>query len=85
MEKKGNCKHGHRSTIGKAAWCDLNEDGFFLKLHDLCPNSKCKCQKQVECTPRQFQLEGTAFKNTMKNTFKGTENLWKSFNKTGLK
>ena len=33
----------------------------------MCHNPKCKCQKQITFTPKQFQLEGAGFKNTMKN------------------
>ena len=30
----------------------------------MCPNPKCKCQKQITFTPNQFQLEGGGFKST---------------------
>ena len=52
-----------------SAWCDLNNKGDILKLHDKC--SKCNCQKIFTLTPRQYMLEGSGFKNTMKNYFKG--------------
>ena len=49
--------------MSNAAWCDLNSQGDLLKLHDLCHNPKCKCQKIVNFTPEHFQLEGTGFRN----------------------
>ena len=55
------------------------------KLHDVCHNPKCICQKQITFTPKQLQLEGSGFKNTMKNFFKGTEKMWNYFIKPGLK
>ena len=51
------CKNKHCSPMSNAAWCDLNSQGDLLKLHDLCHNPKCKCQKIVTFTPEQFQLE----------------------------
>ena len=41
-----------------------------LKLHDLCSKPKCKTQKQITFAPRQFQLEGSGFKNIMRKVFK---------------
>ena len=38
-----------------------------------------------ERTPRQFQLEGIEFENTMKTLFKGTEKSSHMFIKPGLK
>ena len=62
--------------MSKSAWCDLNSKVDILKLLDKCPNPKCKCQKQIIFTPRQFQLEGSEFKSTMKKFFKRTEKMW---------
>ena len=42
-------------------WFDLNNKASLLKVHDMCPNPKCKCQKQSVFTPNQFQLEGNGF------------------------
>ena len=69
--------------MSNSAWCDLNKNCTVLKLHDMCHNPKCKCQKQMTFTPKQFQLEGNGFENTMKKIFKGTEKMWKNFNKSG--
>ena len=59
-------KHGHRSAMSNSAWCDLNKNCTVLKLHDMCHNPKCYCQKQITFTPRQFQLEGGGLKITRK-------------------
>ena len=56
-----------------------------LKLHDVCNNPKCKRQKQITLIPKQFQLEGAGFKNTMKKLFKVTEKTWNNFIEPGLK
>ena len=45
----------------------------------MCHNPKCKCQKQITFTPKQFQLEGAGFKNTMKKIFKGSQSAWNKF------
>ena len=70
--------------MSNIAWCDLNKNCTVLKMHDMCHNPKCKCQKQMTFTPKQFHLEGNGFKNTMKNIFSGPEKMWKNFNKSGL-
>ena len=41
----------------------------------MCHNTKRNCQKQIIFTPKQFQLEGIGFKNTMKKMFKCTEKM----------
>ena len=83
--RKGNCKKNHCSAMSNSAWCDLNSKGGLLKLRDHCNNPKCKCQMQISFSPRHFQLEGSCFKKTMRNIFKGTERMWNSFIKPGLK
>ena len=65
--------------MNNSAWCDLNKIFTVLKLHDFCLNPKCNCQKQINFTPKQFQVEDNGFKSTMKKFFKGTENMWKLF------
>ena len=78
--KNANCSHGHRSAMSNSAWCDLiKKNCTVLKLHDMCHNPKCKCQKQVTFSPNQFQLEGSGFKNTMKKIFKGSQTAWNKF------
>ena len=77
--KNAKCTHGHRSAMSNSAWCDLNKNSTVLKLHDMCHNPKCKCQKQTIFSPRQFQLEGAGFKNTMKKIFKGSHTAWSKF------
>ena len=82
--KKRKCKNKHCSAMSSSAWCDLNSRGDVLKLHDLCHNPKCKCQKPITFTPKQFQLEGAGFEKTRKK-IKGTVKLWRNFIKPGLK
>ena len=43
---KGGCKNKHCSLLSNLAWWDLNSKGDTPKLHDLCHNPKCKCQKK---------------------------------------
>ena len=50
--KKSNCENIHCSTMSKIAWCDIDHN-IILRLHDFCPNPKCKCQKQFTLTPKQ--------------------------------
>ena len=83
--KNAKRTHGHRSAMSNSAWCDLNKNFTVLKLHDMCHNPKCKCQKQITFSPNQFQLEGAGFKNKLKSIFKGTQTAWNKFIKPGLK
>ena len=68
--KNAKCTHRHRSAMSNSAWCNLNKNCTVLKLHDMCHNPKCKCQKQITFSPNQFQLEGAGFKNTMKKNLR---------------
>ena len=55
--------------MSNSAWCDLNKICTVLNLHDMCHNLKCKCQKQITFTPKQFQLKGGSLKvNYSKNS-----------------
>ena len=83
--KNANCTHGHRSALSNSAGCDLNKNCTLLKLHDMCHNRKCKCQKMNTFSPNQFQLEGAGFKNTMKKIYKGSQTAWNKFLKPALK
>ena len=49
-----------------SAWRDFNKICTALKSHDMCHNPNCNCQNQITFSPRQFQLEGNGFKNTIK-------------------
>ena len=71
--------------MSNSAWCDLNKNCTVLKLHDLCHNPKCKCQKMITFTPNQFQLEGGSIQNKLKSIFQGTKTAWEKFIKPGLK
>ena len=77
--KSAKCTHGHRSAMSNSAWCDLNKNCTVLKLHDMCHNPKCKCQKQITFTPKQFQLEGGSIKSKLQKFFKGTQTAWNKF------
>ena len=33
--------------ISNSAWTDLNSNNSILKLHDMCANKNCNCQKQI--------------------------------------
>ena len=82
--KNANCSHGHRSATSNSAWCDLNKNCAVLKLHDTCHNPKCKCQKQITFTPKQFQLEGGSSENKLRKSFKGTQTAWNKFLKPAV-
>ena len=43
--------------MSNSAWCDLNRDVTILKLQDMCPSSKRKCEKPISITPDQYELE----------------------------
>ena len=67
--------------MSNSAWCDLNKNCTVLKLYDMCHNSKCICQKQIIFSAKQFQLEGTGFKNTMTETSQGFQTAGQKFKK----
>ena len=83
--KNAKCSHGHRSAMSNSAWRESNKSCTVLKLHDMCHNPKCNCQKQITFSPNQFQLEGAGFKNTMKKIFKGSQIAWSMFLKPMIK
>ena len=66
------------------AWRELNSEGDILKLHDMCPNSKCNCWKQITFNIRQLQLKGSGFENKLKKILKGTEKAWNIFLKPAV-
>ena len=70
--RNAKCKHGHRSAMSNSAWCDLNKNCTVLKLHDMCHNPKCKCQKLIIFSPKQLQLDGAGFKKTVKKICRGS-------------
>ena len=82
--KNAKCTHGHRSAMSNSAWCDLIKNCTVLKLHDMCHNPKCKCQKQITFSPNQFQLEGGSIKNKLKSIFRGLQTAWNKFLKPAL-
>ena len=85
FNKNGNCSHGHRSVMSNSAWCDLNKNCTVLKLHDMCHNRKCNCQKQLTFTPKQFQLEGGSIKKILQKFFRWTQTAANKFLKPAIK
>ena len=84
--KQGKCKDNHCSPMSNQAWCDLYSKRDILKLHGLCHNPKCKCQKQLTFNPRQFQLEGAGLiKKSNEKIIQRTEKMWTIFIRPGLK
>ena len=79
FKKNAKCKHGRRSAMSISAWCDLNKNCALLKLQDMCHNPKSICQKQINFSPKQFQLEGSGFKNTKKKIFKRSQTALNKF------
>ena len=82
--ENAKCTHGHRSAMSNSAWCDLNKNCTVLKLHDMCHNPKCNCQKQITFTPNQFQLEGGSIKSKLQKIFRGTQTAWNKFLKPAI-
>ena len=82
--KNAKCTHGHRSVMSNSAWCESNKICTVLKLHDMCHNPKCKCQKQITFSPNQFQLEGGSIKKKLKSNFRGTKTAWNKFLKPAV-
>ena len=70
--------------MSNSAWCDLNKDGTVLKLHDMCHNPKCNCQKQITFTPKQYMLESNGLKTTVKKIIKGSQTAWNKILKPAL-
>ena len=50
----------------------------------MCHNPKCKCQKQITFTPKQFQLDGGSIKSKLQKIFKGTQTAWNKFLKPAV-
>ena len=65
--------------MSNSVWCDLTKNCTVLKLHDMCHDAKCRCQKQIIFTPKHFQLAGGSIKNKLKSIFKGTQTAWNKF------
>ena len=82
--KNAKCSHGHRSAMSNSAWCDLNKNCTVLKLHDMCHNAKCKCQKMITFTPNQYMLEGGSIKSKLQKIFKRTQTAWNKFLKPAI-
>ena len=46
FEKGAKCENNHSSPMSNTAWCNLYAKCDILKIRDICPNPKFKCQKQ---------------------------------------
>ena len=44
--QSAKCINNHSSRMGNRSWFELNNKVNLRKADDLCPNPKCKCQKQ---------------------------------------
>ena len=75
----GKCQNKHCSPISNSSCSDLGSRGDTLKLHDIFHYPRCKCQKQINFTPRQFQFESDGIRNANENIVEETENRWKNF------
>ena len=84
FQKPSKRKNNPFWPMSKLLWCDVNQNSNLLKKQDMCPNPKCKCQKQLAFTPKEFGLEGAGFRNTTKKFFKGSEKAWNSFLKPAV-
>ena len=62
----------------------MDKNNSILKLHDMCANKNCNCQKQITFTPRQYMLEGGSIKTKLKKILKGTQKAWDSLLKPAL-
>ena len=71
--KNAKCEHGYQSAKSVSAWCVLNKNCSVLKLHDMCHNPQCNCQKQITFTPKQFQREGGSIKSKLQKILWGTQ------------
>ena len=70
--------------MSNSPWCDLNKDCTDIKIHDMCHNPRCNCQKQITFAPKQYVLEGGSIKSKLQKIFKGTRTAWKKFLKPAL-
>ena len=70
--------------MSNSALCDLKKNCTVLKLHDMCHNLKCRCQKQTTFAPKQFHFEGGAIKSKLQEIFKGTQTAWNKFLKPAI-
>ena len=82
--KNAKCNHGYRSAKSNSAWCGLNKNCTVSKLHDMCHNPECNCQKQITFTSRQFELEGGSIKSKLQKVFNGTQTPWNKFLKPAI-
>ena len=61
--------------MSNSAWCGLRNKCDTTNLHDFCHYPRCKYQKQITFTPRQFQLERARFESKSIKRFERTEKM----------
>ena len=83
--KKRKCKNKHCSSKSNSEWCGSNSKADILKLHDIGPNAKCKCQKQSIFTPGKFELEVGGYKIYYREILKAPKQLPTSLSNRGFK
>ena len=71
--------------MSNSAWCDMNKNCTVLKLDDMRHNPKCKSQKRITFTAKQYMPEGNGFKNTQQKIIEGSQTAWRKFLKPALK
>ena len=84
IQTSAKCKNNHSSQMSNYSWCDLYNKVNLVKVCDMCPSHKCKCQKQTAFTLNQFQLEGGHFEQILRKVFKGGDKAWNSFFKPAV-
>ena len=55
--------------MSNTAWTNLNSKGHVLSLHDLCGKDRCKGQKMICFTPKQFDREGSGLLKNNEKSF----------------
>ena len=60
--KSSKCKNNHSSSMSNLSCCDLIYKDNLFEVHDMCPNPKCKCQKQLTFSLAEFQFERQGYK-----------------------
>ena len=73
LQRSANRKNSHSSPMSNLSVCNLVNKGNLLKVHDFCPNPKCKGPKRLTFTLNEFQLLGAGCKNTKNKMFKGSQ------------
>ena len=79
FQEEGKCNHEHSSNLTNSTWCDIYFDKKCSKQRDMRPKNKCKFQKQLKNTPKQFQLEVNCSKDKLHKIFQRNIKAWIGF------